>query len=36
MEQIIKDYYNNLAQGYPGVSKTVELLKRNYTVLRLR
>ena len=36
IEQTIKDHHNNPAQGHPGVSKTVELLKRNYAAPRLR
>ena len=36
MEQTIRDHYDDPAQGYLGVSKTVELLKRNYAIPRLR
>ena len=34
--EVIRDYYDNLAQRYPGVAKTIELLGRNYSALKLK
>ena len=34
--EVIRDHYDNLAQGYLGVAKTIELLKRNYSALKLK
>ena len=36
IEEVIRDHYNDPMQGYPGVSKTVELLRRGYAVPKLR
>ena len=36
IEEVIRDYYNDPLQGYPRVSKTIELLGRGYAVLKLR
>jgi len=33
---VIRDYHDNPLQGHPGVSKTVELLQREYATPRLR
>ena len=34
--RVINDYYNNLISGYLGVTKTIELIRRYYTLPRLR
>ena len=36
VEEVIRDYHNNPIQGYPGVSKTMELLGRGYAAPKLR
>ena len=34
--EVIRDYHDNLAQGHPGVAKTIELLRRNYSAPKLK
>jgi hypothetical protein len=36
VKEVIRDYHDNLLLGYPGVSKTLELIQRIYAVLNLR
>ncbi len=36
VKEVIRDYHDDPLQGHPGVSKTVELLQREYTTPRLR
>ena len=36
VKEVIRDYYNNPLQGYPRVSKTIELLGRGYAAPKLR
>jgi len=35
-EEVIRDHYNNPLLGHPGISKTVEILQREYATPRLR
>ena len=36
VEEVIRDYHDDPMQGYPGVSKTMELLGRGYAAPKLR
>jgi hypothetical protein len=36
MAKVIQDYHEDPAQGYPGVVKTLELIQRTYTALKIR
>jgi len=36
VKEVIRDHYNDPLLGHPGISKTVELLRREYTTPRLR
>ena len=36
VEEVIRDYHDDPIQGYPGVSKTIELLGRGYAAPKLR
>jgi len=36
VEEVIRDHHDDPLQGHPGVSKTVELLQREYATPRLR
>ena len=36
VEEVIRDHHNNPIQGYPGVSKIIELLGRGYAAPKLR
>ena len=36
IDNIIKNYYNNLLQGYPGIVKTVKFIKKYYIFSKLK
>ena len=36
VEEMIQDYHNDLMHGHPGVTRTMELIRRNYNAPRLR
>ena len=36
IHEVIRDHYDNPAQGHLGVTKTMELLERNYSAPKLR
>ena len=36
IEEVIKEHYNDLLQGYLGVTKTLEIIKRTYARLKMR
>ena len=36
VEEVIRDHHDDPLQGYPGVSKTMELLERGYAAPKLR
>ena len=36
VEEVIRDYHDNPIQGYPKVSKIIELLGREYAAPKLR
>ena len=36
IHEVIRDHYDNSAQGYLEVAKTIELLKRNYSASKLK
>ena len=31
IEEVIKEHYNNLLQGYPGITKTLRIIEKTYT-----
>ena len=35
-EAIIKQHYNNLVYSYPSITRTIELIKRNYEFLNIK
>ena len=36
MEEVIREYYNNLLQGHLGIAKTLEIIGRTYTRSRIK
>ena len=36
IKEVIKEYYNNLLQGYLGITKTLEIIGRTYTRPKIR
>ena len=36
VEEMIRDHYNDPMHGHPGVTRTMELIRRNYDAPRLR
>ena len=36
IEEMVRDYYNNPIHGHPRVTRTIELIHRNYNTPRLR
>ena len=36
MEEVIKEYYNNLLQGHLGITKTLEIIERIYARPKIR